>query len=140
MSSRITARAAGDGFLDQVRSANTRRAYATAVDKTTDRLGADRSLADVADEEIGDALETLWGEAAVNTWNARRAAVTSWLTWCREHGHPAPAVPAWSKLATPPDSTTPPPPRTGLAPGGTCTNFSIRTSRIAVRPARAWSS
>lgn len=29
------------------------------------------------------------GDAAVNTWNARRAAVASWLGWCREHGHTA---------------------------------------------------
>jgi hypothetical protein len=31
----------------------------------------------------GDALALLWGISAVNTWNARRAAVLSWLAWCR---------------------------------------------------------
>jgi hypothetical protein len=36
-----------------------------------------RSLATVTDDEIGGALEQLWGEAAVNTWNARRASVLS---------------------------------------------------------------
>ena len=46
----------------------------------------------------------LWGTAAVNTWNARRAAVLSWLAWCRERGHDGPAVPAWAKRMAPPDS------------------------------------
>ena len=64
-------------------------------------------MADVADDEIGDALEFLWGEAAVNTWNARRAAVLAWLTWCREQGHTAPSVPVRIKRSTPPDSDTP---------------------------------
>ncbi len=92
----ITIRAAGDAYLDSIPSINTRRAYATAVDKTAEQLGATRPLADVADDEIGEVLETLWGEAAVNTSNARRAAVASWLAWCREHGHPAPVVPVCS--------------------------------------------
>ncbi|AXK88490.1 Site-specific recombinase XerD [Nocardia farcinica] len=114
LSSGITVRAAGDGFLDSIRSPNTRRSYAIAVDKTTARLGEARPLANVADDEIGETLETLWGEAAVNTWNARRAAVASWLAWCREHGHLAPAVPAWVKRSTPPDSATPVRSRTAI--------------------------
>jgi site-specific recombinase XerD len=52
-------------------------------------------------------METLWGTAAVNTWNARRAAVGKWLTWCREQGWDAPAVPASTARSTPPDSDTP---------------------------------
>jgi hypothetical protein len=52
------------------------------------------------------ALEQLWGEAAVNTWNARRASVLSWLGWCGEHGYDGPKVPAWAKRMTPPDSET----------------------------------
>lgn len=114
VSSGITVRAAGDRFLDSTRAANTRRAYAIAVDKTVDQLGDARPLADVADDEIGETLETLWGDAAVNTWNARRAAVASWLAWCREHGHTAPAVPAWVKRSTPPDSATPVHSRTAI--------------------------
>jgi hypothetical protein len=39
----------------------------------------------------------VWGTAAMNTWNARRASVLSWLGWCHERGHEAPAVPAWAK-------------------------------------------
>jgi len=79
--SSITVRAAADSFLDSIRSANTRRAYTTAVDKTTAAIGDPRLLADVADDEIGETLETLWGSSAVNSWNARRAAVASWLAW-----------------------------------------------------------
>ncbi|WP_152104003.1 site-specific integrase, partial [Rhodococcus aetherivorans] len=114
MPSGITVRAAGDSFLDSIGSPNTRRAYGIAVDKTTATLGETRRLADVADDEIGETLETLWGSSAVNTWNARRAAVASWLAWCREHGHTAPAVPAWVKRSTPPDSTTPVHSRTAI--------------------------
>ena len=42
LSSGITVRAAGDGFLDSIRSPNTRHSYAIAVDKTTARLGEAR--------------------------------------------------------------------------------------------------
>ncbi|MEV1005220.1 hypothetical protein [Nonomuraea sp. NPDC050202] len=80
---------------------------AAGVGKTAVRLGEHRPLAAVADDEVGEALEALWGGAAVNTWNARRAAILSWLTWCREHGHTAPAVPAWAKRLAAPDSQTP---------------------------------
>ncbi|MFF5210453.1 hypothetical protein [Streptosporangium sp. NPDC000396] len=31
----------------------------------------------------------------------------SWLGWCRERGHEAPEVPAWTKQLTVPDSDTP---------------------------------
>jgi hypothetical protein len=55
----------------------------------------------------GEALELLRGSSAVNTWNARRAAVLSWLGWCRERGHDAPAVPVWAKRLATPDSQTP---------------------------------
>ncbi|BAU81403.1 recombinase [Streptomyces laurentii] len=74
--------------------------------KTAERLGEARPLASVADDEIGGALEQLWGEAAVNTWNARRAAVLSWLGWCAERGYEGPQVPAWVKRMAPPDSDT----------------------------------
>ncbi|GAA4070017.1 site-specific integrase [Actinomadura miaoliensis] len=43
----------------------------------------------------------------VNTWNARRASVGSWLAWCRMRGHDAPSVPAWTKRLPVPDSETP---------------------------------
>ncbi|WP_298181023.1 hypothetical protein [Saccharomonospora sp.] len=62
-------------FLDSLGNPNTIRGYATAVGKTAARLGEQRPLEAVADDEIGEALELLWGTAAVNTWNARRAAV-----------------------------------------------------------------
>ncbi|MCX5103873.1 MULTISPECIES: site-specific integrase [unclassified Streptomyces] len=77
------------------------------VGKTVMRLGEGRPLASVADDEIGEALELLWGTSAVNTWNSRRAAVLSWLGWCRERGYDGPAVPAWTKRLVVPDSETP---------------------------------
>jgi hypothetical protein len=52
----------------------------------------DAALASVTDDEIGEALELLWGSAAVNTWNSRRAGVLSWLGWCRERGYEGPMV------------------------------------------------
>lgn len=55
--------------------------------KTAERLGEGRPLAAVADDEIGEALGLLWGSSAVNTWNARRASVLSWLGWCDERGY-----------------------------------------------------
>ncbi len=60
------------------------------------------------------ALESLWGSAAVNTWNARRAAVGKWLSWCREQGWDAAALPATARRSTPPDSDTPVRSRTAI--------------------------
>ncbi|WP_369167349.1 tyrosine-type recombinase/integrase [Streptomyces sp. R28] len=103
----LTVRAAADVFLDSLDNANTLRSYGIGVGKTAEHLGEARPLATVADDEIGGALEQLWGEAAVNTWNARRAAVLSWLGWCAERGYGGPKVPAWVKRMPPPDSETP---------------------------------
>lgn len=103
----LTVRVAADAFLDSLRNPNTVRSYATGVGKTAERLGEGRPLASVADDEIGEALELLWGTAAVNTWNSRRAAVLSWLGWCEEYGYDGPAVPAWTKRLAVPDSETP---------------------------------
>ncbi|WP_242188504.1 hypothetical protein [Saccharopolyspora soli] len=61
----------------------------------------------MADDDVGEALESLWGRAAVNTWNARRAAVLAWLSWCRDRGQDAPTVPGWTKRLATPDSETP---------------------------------
>ncbi|CAC36712.1 putative integrase/recombinase [Streptomyces coelicolor A3(2)] len=103
----LTVRAAADAFLDSLRNPNTVRSYSTGIGKTAERIGEARPLGSVADDEIGEALELLWGEAAVNTWNARRAAVLSWLGWCEEYGYDGPSVPAWTKRLAVPDSETP---------------------------------
>nr|WTB12039.1 site-specific integrase [Streptomyces antimycoticus] len=103
----LSVRTAADVFLGSLDNANTLRSYGIGVGKTAERLGEGRPLAAVADDEIGGVLEQLWGEAAVNTWNARRAAVLSWLGWCTERGYDGPAVPAWAKRMPPPDSQTP---------------------------------
>lgn len=86
---------------------NTVRSYGVGVGRIAERIGEARTLGAVADDEIGEALELLWGTTAVNTWNARRAAVLSWLGWCAEYGYDGPAVPAWTKRPAVPDSGTP---------------------------------
>ncbi|MGW3603427.1 hypothetical protein [Micromonospora sp. NPDC005161] len=55
----LTVRAAADVFLDSLGNPNTVRNYGIGVGKTAERLG--------------EARELLWGTAAVNTWNSRRA-------------------------------------------------------------------
>lgn len=69
----VTLRGAVDAFLATPRCANpnTHRAYADVLDRILDQLGPGRALADVADGEIGDVLEELWGTAAASTWNQR---------------------------------------------------------------------
>ncbi|WP_406690313.1 site-specific integrase [Saccharopolyspora sp. ID03-671] len=95
-------------FLDSLANPNTIRGYATAVGKTAVKIGEPRPLVTVADDEVGEALESLWGMSAVGTWNARRAAVGSWLSWCRDNREPgAPVVPGWAKRLAVPDSQTP---------------------------------
>ncbi|MCK9928121.1 site-specific integrase [Frankia sp. Mgl5] len=93
-----TIHAAVDAFLDAptIRgNPNTLRAYMNVLDRVAELLGPDRALADVADDEVGGALATLWGAAKPATWNRNRAAVGSWLTWCATRRHwAAPAVPA----------------------------------------------
>jgi integrase len=93
----ITLQAAADAFLSSLRceNPNTRRAYATVIDKLTTYLDPARQLADVDAKEIANALETLWSDAAPATWNRNRAAIGAWLAWCHTVKRwPAPALPA----------------------------------------------
>jgi hypothetical protein len=105
-----TLRGSAEAFLVAIGSGNTRRAYGIAVVKTVDALdgrgrdrlpGPSRALDSVTDAEIGAALETLWGQAAVNTWNASRAAVAKWLSWCREQGWDGPGSPGFGRAIDP---------------------------------------
>lgn len=50
---------AAELFLDSLHYPNTLRAYGTGVGKTADRLGEQRALATVVDDEFGEALELL---------------------------------------------------------------------------------
>lgn len=92
-----TVRAAIDAFLDTPKikgNPNTLRAYTGVLDRTAGVVDADRKLAGVTADEIGDALTALWGEAKPATWNRNRAAVGSWLAWCTDKQHwTAPALP-----------------------------------------------
>ncbi|MEU6262558.1 tyrosine-type recombinase/integrase [Saccharopolyspora shandongensis] len=93
-----TVRASIDAFLESPKikgNANTLRAYTNVLDRTGEQLGPARPLAGVVDAEIGEALATLWGEAAPSTWNRNRAAVGSWLAWCADKQHwSTPVLPA----------------------------------------------
>ncbi|MBF6465152.1 site-specific integrase [Nocardia beijingensis] len=137
-----TLRGSAEAFLDTLGPGNTRRACSIAVVKTVDQFdgrdrdrdglpGPSRALDSVTDDEIGAALESLWGQAAVNTWNARRAAVAKWLSWCREQGWEAPQVPASATRSTPPDSETPVRSRTAI-------NWLISRRDIGLREKTLW--
>jgi site-specific recombinase XerD len=92
----VTLQHAADAFLSSPRceNPNTRRAYATVIDKLNAQLDPARELADIDDKQIAGALESLWGDAAASTWNRNRAAAGSWLSWCQTTKRwPAPMVP-----------------------------------------------
>lgn len=63
----LTLRGAADAFLDALGNPHTVRNYGIGVGKIAARLGEGRPLAAVANDEIGEALEALWGSSAVNT-------------------------------------------------------------------------
>lgn len=107
-SSEATVRTAVDRFLSSARcrNPNTRRAYAGALDRLAERLGAGRRLDEFDAEELAAALDALWGAAAASTWNQRRSAVGSWLAWCAKNGYRAPKMPdAAERRPETPDET-----------------------------------
>ena len=91
----VSVRAAMDRFLSSPRCSNqnTRRSYATALEKWAELIGAHRELGGVGEIEAADALTELWGCSAPGTWNQRRASIASFLTWCRKNAIPAPHLP-----------------------------------------------
>ncbi|WP_158942725.1 hypothetical protein [Streptomyces sp. ERV7] len=105
-----------DRYLDSITVANTRRSYTTALGKVVSELGEGRPLSSLADDEIGQVLEQLWGTAAVSTWNSRRGAVGGWLAWCHEAGLEPPRIPAWCKRMPDPGSETPVRSKTAIRP------------------------
>ncbi|MCW2919947.1 MAG: hypothetical protein JWN52_8015 [Actinomycetia bacterium] len=71
----VTLAEAGDEFLstNRVANPNTHRAYASAIDRTIAEVGGGtRRLAEVTDEQIGDALAALWGGCKPATWLRHR--------------------------------------------------------------------
>jgi integrase len=80
--------AAVDAFLSVPRPDTTARTYAGTMERLAARLGRDRSLAGVTDDELAGAAAELWGGLAPRTWNRHVATVRSFLSWCRDHGWP----------------------------------------------------
>ena len=78
-----------DAFLSVPRPDTTARTYAGTLERLAARLGRDRPLAGVADEELAGAAGELWGHLAPRTWNRHVATVRSFMSWCRDHGWPA---------------------------------------------------
>jgi site-specific recombinase XerD len=81
--------AAVDAFLSVPRPDTTARTYTGTLERLAVRLGRDRSLASITDEELAGAAEELWGRLAPRTWNRHVATVRSFTSWCRGHGWPA---------------------------------------------------
>lgn len=96
-----TVRAAVDGFLAaprNQRSPHTARAYGDTLGRVAAHLGGDRLLAEVTEDQVHDALKTLWGGSAPATWNRNRGIVASWLTWCATRPRwDCPAVPTMAE-------------------------------------------
>jgi integrase len=106
--SEATVGTAVDAFLSSSRLANsnTRRAYASVLDRVLSDLGADRPLAEVSGDELAEVVEQAWGKAAPATWNRNRAAVSSFLSWCTKNRYLAPALPpSLERRAEHPDET-----------------------------------
>ena len=80
--------AAVDAFLSVPRPDTTARTYAGTLERLAARLGRERPLASVADEELATAANELWGHLAPRTWNRHVATVRSFTSWCRDHGWP----------------------------------------------------
>ena len=78
-----------DAFLSQPHPDTTARTYAGTLEHLAARLGRDRTLAGVTDEELASAAGELWGHLAARTWNRHVATVRSFISWCRRHGWPA---------------------------------------------------
>ncbi|MBB5158187.1 hypothetical protein [Saccharopolyspora phatthalungensis] len=82
--SALTVGRAAEVFLDSLANPNTRRGYATAVGKTAAKLGEDRPLATVTDDEVGEALESLWVR---RRWVLGTRAVRRWVRGCPGAGN-----------------------------------------------------
>ena len=67
-------------------SHTTRRNYRLALDMVGERIGADIPIDQVHPEHLLQAFLDRWGEGTANTWNTRKIAVGSFLSFCRSRG------------------------------------------------------
>lgn len=84
-----------DRFLasDRCANPNTRRSYGNVLDKLAGELYERQPVSDVTADELAEVFGLLWSDSASTTWNQRRAAVASWVEWCRDNGFPMPKLP-----------------------------------------------
>ena len=73
-------------FSDKQLSANTRRAYAQALQAIAEELGRDLPLDQLDSRKLLDAFQERWGSAQPSTWNTRITAVHSFISYCRRNG------------------------------------------------------
>ena len=64
----------------------TRRNYRLALDAVGERIGADRPIDQVHPEHLLQVFLDRWGKGTANTWNTRKIAVGSFLSFCHARG------------------------------------------------------
>ena len=64
----------------------TRRNYRLTLDVVGDRIGADTPIDQIHPEHLLQVFLDRWGEGKPNTWNTRKIAVGSFLSFCRSRG------------------------------------------------------
>ena len=67
-------------------SPTSRHNYRLALDAVGERIGADRPIDQVHPEHLLQVFLDRWGEGTANTWNIRKIAVGSFLSFCRSRG------------------------------------------------------
>ena len=73
----------------RARPDTTARTYAGTLERLAARVGHDRPLADVTDEELVSAAAGLWGAPRPPHLEPARRHRRSFLSWCCNHGWPA---------------------------------------------------
>ena len=64
----------------------SRRTYCLALDAVGERIGANTPIDQIHPERLLKIFLDRWGEGTANTWNTRRIAVGSFLSFCRSRG------------------------------------------------------
>ena len=71
-------------FVHRDLAPNSRRAYRAALDPLVEAVGADQPLAALTPDAVAEVFADRWGGCAPATWNTRRAAVRTFVSWCKD--------------------------------------------------------